>query len=78
MGCHNDQQVWQLASDRYWVDAILLANTQTLRHSNPPTKVDKIVTLLWSIWKTRNSKIFRNEISNRVITLLRAKGVSIK
>jgi len=26
--------------------------------------MDRIVALLWSLWKTRNSKIFRNESSS--------------
>ena len=38
--------------------------------------MDRIVVLLWSIWKIRNNKIFRNETSSPRLSLLRAKQAS--
>jgi len=32
-----------------------------------------MVALMWSTWKTENSKVFRDEIPNPMATLLRAK-----
>ena len=37
---------------------------------------DRIVALLWSIWKTHNSIVFRNELPQAVVTLIRAKKAS--
>jgi len=36
----------------------------------------RIVALIWSIWKTRNNEIFRNETSNPELFLLCAKRAS--
>ena len=44
-----------------------------LRHTDPVIKLDRIVALLW---KTRNNEVFRNENTNPVITLSRAKKPS--
>ena len=49
----------------------------SIRASNPPVKLNELVMLLWSICKTRNSRVFYNEIRNLVTTLIRAKKVSL-
>ena len=38
--------------------------------------MDRVVALFWSIWKTRNNKVFRDELPPPMITLIRAKKVS--
>ena len=35
--------------------------------------MDRVVALLWSIWKTQNGTVFRNELPNSSLTLIRAK-----
>ena len=47
-----------------------------LRAYAPLALFDRKVALLWSIWKTRNSVVFRNKRSQSVITLIRAKKAS--
>ena len=47
-----------------------------LRASATLTPFDRIVALLWSIWKTHNNAIFRNEPPQSVVTLFRATKAS--
>lgn len=47
-----------------------------LRHSLPSHQMARLVALLWSLWKTRNSIVFRNETSTPGMSLLRAKRAS--
>jgi len=44
----------------------------------PSMNMDRVVAILWSIWKTRNSVVFRNENSNQGITLIRTENASNK
>ena len=73
--CPNAQVIWQLAHDHNWVtvDAttrspLTLPNWLSfIKQSVGTTKLDRIVALLMSIWKTRNNIIFRND---RIVALL--------
>jgi len=47
-----------------------------LRAPTTLAPLGRIVALLWSIWKTRNSAVFRNELPQSVATLIRAKTAS--
>jgi len=47
-----------------------------LRAYAPLALFDRKVALLWSIWKTRNSVVFRNELPQLVVTLIKAKKAS--
>jgi len=38
--------------------------------------MDRVIALLWSIWKTRNGIVFQNETPNLGLTLIRAKQAS--
>ena len=49
-----------------------------LRTSTSPIPFDRVVALLWSIWKTRNSIVFCNELPQPIVTLIRAKKASAK
>ena len=68
--CHAAQEVWRLANDHNWVSINMPSDSfgsvqnwlSNLRTSTPLVALDRIVALLWSTWKTRNSKVFRNEI----------------
>jgi len=81
LGCQNTQILRQLARDHHWVHIDLPVDPHLkienwlsiIKSSMPSTKMDRIITLLWSIWKTRNNKIFRNETSSPGLSLLRAK-----
>jgi len=47
-----------------------------LRKTATLAQFERIVALLWSIWKTRNSTVFRNELPQAVVTLIRLKKAS--
>jgi len=49
-----------------------------LRTSTPLIPLDRVIVLLWNIWKARNNKVFRNEVSNPVAILIRAKKASVE
>ena len=68
--CSWVQEVWALASNHHWVSAFVyssfsgnflnwLSNLQT---SSTLIPTDRMVALLWSIWKTRNNKAFRDKL----------------
>ena len=81
LGCHAVQHVWRLANDHTWLKINIPLDYHhsvqdwlaTLRLSTHLFKMDRLVSLLWSIWKSRNNAVFRKESSNPVITLIRAK-----
>ena len=82
--CPAIQEVWNLAKEHNWIlSTISIAPSDTvpiwltkLRQTATLTRFDRIVALLWSIWKTRNSTVFRNEIPHAAVTLIRAKKAS--
>ena len=75
---------WQLAKVHKWLSIPLMVdpgdNLQSwlskLRTSSSPVPLDRVVALLWSIWKTRNTAAFCNERIPPVVTLIRAKKAS--
>jgi len=78
--CPAVHSVWDLAISHRWIDS--LPSTQqniSLRdqlHALAQTQfpyLTRVVLLLWSIWKSRNAFIFRNESTTPMGTLLRAK-----
>lgn len=81
--CPHVQECWQHAISHNWISSDFLAvqHTDILQkllwaRTSPSVRLDRIVPLLWSIWKTRNQKVFRNETSSPLITLIRAKKAS--
>jgi len=84
LGCPVVNHVWMLAKDHNWITINISSDPHqsvqnwlaSLRLYNLLLKLDRIVSLFWSIRKTRNNTIFRNESSNPVITLLRTKRAS--
>ena len=48
------------------------------RTAGPKVDMNRVVALLWSIWKTQNGTVFRNETPNSRIILIRAKKTSAK
>ena len=38
--------------------------------------MDRVIALLWSIWKMQNGTVFQNEMPNPGLTLIRAKKAS--
>ena len=82
--CPTVHNVWCLATAHNWIPSTTsIAPSDTvstwltkLRQSSTLTRFDRIVALLWSIWKTRNSVVFRNEVPHAVVTLIRAKKAS--
>ena len=83
-GCPHAQTIWQLACDHGWITVDMPVSSQLnledwlsrLKRLRPNVKMDRVVALLWSIWKTRNGKVFRNEPSSPGLSLLCAKRVS--
>ena len=67
LGCSITQHVRKLAFDHNWIAMNLPINhtisiqqwLANLRRTDPCLKMDRVVALLWSIWKTRNNKVFR-------------------
>ena len=82
-GCQAAQQVWQLTNNHNWAAISVSYRPHVTMQSwitsirQPNRRIlDRVVAFLWSLWKTRNNKIFRNETPNVVIMLLRAKKAS--
>ena len=82
--CRTAQEVWRQANDHNWVTINAPSNfshgvqnwLSSIRSSNPLVKMDGVVAHMLSIWKMRNDKIFCDEVSNRVTSLIRAKKAS--
>ena len=82
--CFNAQKVWQLAKDHHCTSIpmppVSLDRIQrwlsNLRANIGRVPFERIVALLWSIWKTPNSAVFRQEFPQPVVTLIRAKKAS--
>jgi len=78
--CNGVKEVWKLANSHKWINIGTVPFTQNnipkwlteAKIALPSIKMDRIIALLWSKWKTRNSVEFRNESSNPGITLIRA------
>ena len=70
--CPMAQKVWEMAVAHQWLRSIpfahsmstLQAGLQLLAH-HPQPQLSRIVLLLWSMWKSRNGLIFRNEAPPR-------------
>lgn len=79
--CQISQECWRLAVSRNWIDHSFVASTQNnilQRLSSagatiPATRIDRVVSLIWSIWKIRNNMVFRSETPIPENTLIRAK-----
>ena len=78
--CSTVHQVWDLAVLHRWIDSLpftqqnisLRDQLHVLAQTKSPC-LTRVVLLLWSIWKSRNALIFRNESTAPMGTLLRAK-----
>ena len=74
------QRVWELAVSHQWLPTLPFAHAVSSLHeelhalalSRHP-RLSRIVILLWSIWKSRNALVFRNDTPTPMGTLLRAK-----
>ena len=78
--CPMTQKVWELAVTHQWIPTLPFAHAVSSLHEelhglslNRHPRLSRIVILLWSIWKSRNALIFRNDIPTPMGTLLRAK-----
>jgi len=78
--CPIVHRVWDLAVSHQWITSFPFAQQNiSLReklHGLAQTQypyLTRVVILLWSIWKSRNALIFRNEPITPMGTLLRAK-----
>ena len=78
--CPVAKHTWDLAIAHHWLPSYPFGPTQaaTRDHihrlaSHNPSLLSRVALLLWSIWKTRNALIFRNEPPKPMGTLLRAK-----
>jgi len=80
VSCPMVQQVWGMAVAHKWLPSIPFPQfNSSLREElhvlvqNKYPCVDRVVLLLWSIWKSRNALVFRSETPSPMGTLLRAK-----
>jgi len=78
--CPMVRQVWDLAVAHQWLPSLPFPHSDSplreqlhLLVQNQYPRVDRVVLLLWSIWKSRNALIFRTESIPPMGTLLRAK-----
>ena len=78
--CPKARQVWDLAAVHQWLPLFTFSSlTMSIRdhlHELACQKsphLSRVVLLLWSIWKSRNALIFKNDTPNSMGTLLRAK-----
>ena len=78
--CPLAQKVWDLAVAHQWLPiAPFPLTTNSLREElhllaqNHYPCLSRVVLLLWSLWKSRNALVFRNEVTPPMGTLLRAK-----
>ena len=84
LGCPSVSQVWRLAADHHWIThsppqssiPIVPRWLAGLHSSCSRMSLERTVSLLWSIWKTRNNSVFRSEPCDPITTLLRAKRAS--
>ena len=74
------QKAWEMAVTHQWLPTLPFAHSvsslQEELHSlalNQHPRLSRVVILLWSIWKSRNALIFKNEIPSPMGTLVRAK-----
>ena len=82
--CPLVHEVWHLAKVYKWLSIplrVALGDTlqswlAKLRNSPTPVPLDRVVALLWSVWKSRNDVVFCNETLSPVVTLIRAKKTS--
>jgi len=82
--CPMSQECWTLVVAHNWIDSsfvssqqyIILQRLSSTRNATSATKIQRVVVLLWSIWKIRNSMVFCNETPISGSTLIRAKKVS--
>jgi len=82
MSCPVAHKVWELAVTHQWIPNIPFAHSVSslreelhlLAHTQYPL-LTRVVLLLWSIWKSRNALIFKNEATSPMGTLLRAKRI---
>jgi len=80
MHCPMAHNVWDLAVAHHWLPtrpfthprSSLREELHMLAQNHFPW-LSRLVLLLWSIWKSRNALMFRNEIPSPMGTLLRAK-----
>ena len=77
MHCPMARQVWDLAVAHSWLPSLPFPNTDSplreelhLLIQNRYPCVDRVVLLLWSIWKSRNALVFREESPSLMGTLL--------
>ena len=75
--------MWKLVNDDNWIIINAHFNSvqnwlSSIRASNPPVQIYRLVVLLWSIWKTRNNKVFHDEIFNPLTISIIAKKASIE
>ena len=78
--CPTAQKVWELAVTHQWIPMLPFDNSvsslhdglHVLAHNRHP-RLSRIVLLLWSLWKSRNARTFKNETPSPLVTLLRAK-----
>jgi len=78
--CSMANQVWDMAVAHQWLPAHPFTQPATgirdALHTMAQSKfpwLSRVILLLWSLWKSRNAYVFRNEVPSPMGTLLRAK-----
>jgi len=83
--CPISQECWTLAVAHNWIDSSFVSRQQysilqslCARNTTSTAKIERVVALFWSIWKTRNNMVFHNGTPILEITLIRAKKASVE
>ena len=82
--CQISQECWRLTVSHNWIDHKFVSGTQnnilqrlsSARTTTPAIRIDRVVSLIWSIWKIRNNMVFRSETPIPENTLIRVKKVN--
>jgi len=82
VGCHVAKETWELAVNNHWLSSqpfshLLHSVREGLHelHRKHDKDITRVAILLWSLWKSRNALIFRNEVPNPISSLVRAKRI---
>ena len=79
--CFVTRKTWELAYQHKWIllnisHVRIMSNIDLLTFTRGQASSDQvhcIISLIWSIWKSCNAVVFKNEIYNSVRTIIRAK-----
>jgi len=79
--CPMTHKVWMAAAPHNWLPHSMAIYAyqdlqqflSSLQYAKPAISKQKVTFLLWSIWKSRNTVVFRNDILNPLACLIQAK-----